>query len=254
MLSFQHSLKRFAVVCAWSVLLLSTHATADSPAPAEAKKPAAKPNLGDVFKQHYNNRVKLFREQNKTIAQHPDVKNVVLVGDSITEGFNVDKLFPDRHVINRGIGADVIGNDLPATDNRGVLRRLPESVFDCNPIDVFILIGINDLGSGHTPEVIESGYRELLKTIKQKSPKVRVHVQSVLPCRDRYAKHNANVLDVNRRLEKLAKESLYDYIDLHSQMTDDKGELKKEFTADGLHLQAPAYQVWKSQIEKTMGW
>jgi lysophospholipase L1-like esterase len=245
---------RLAAVCLFLLSLLAATALADSPAPAETKKPAAKPSLGDFFKQHYKNRVKLFREQNKTIAQQPEIKNVVLLGDSITEGFSVDKLFPDRHVINRGIGADVIGNALPESDNRGLLRRLPESVFECNSSDVFILIGINDLGSGHTPEVIEAGYRELLETIKQKAPKIRVHVQSVLPCRDRFAKHNANVLDVNRRLQKLAKESGADYIDLHSKMTDDKGELKKDFTRDGLHLLAPGYAVWKIEIEKTMGW
>ena len=240
----------------FSVLLLfaASFAHADSPAPTETKKPAPKPDLAAFFKQHWTNRVKLFRDENKSIAQHPDVKNVVMVGDSITEGFSVDKLFPDRHVINRGIGADVIGNALPESDNRGLLRRLPESVFDCNPDDVFILIGINDLGSGHTPEMIEVGYRELLERIKQKEPKVRVHVQSVLPCRDRFAKHNANVLDVNRRLQKLAKESGTDYIDLHSKMTDDKGELKKDFTRDGLHLLAPGYVVWKTEIDRTMGW
>ena len=37
---------------------------------------------------------------------------------------------------------------------------------------------------------------------------------------------------------KLAKEFDYDYIDLHSLMTDEKGELKKELTADGLHINA----------------
>jgi lysophospholipase L1-like esterase len=254
MLSFQHSLKRFAVVCAWSVLLLSTHATADSPAPAGAKKTAAKPNLGDFFKQHWIDRVKLFRKENKDLDL--EFRNVILLGDSITEGFDVKKhfFFPKHRVLNRGIGADVIGNDLPKTDNRGLLRRLPESVFDCNPSDVFILIGINDLGSGHTPEVIEAGYHELLETIKQKAPKVRVHVQSVLPCRDRFAKHNTNVLDVHKRLQKLAKESGADYIDLHSKMTDDKGELKKDFTRDGLHLLAPGYAVWKTEIDRTMGW
>lgn len=36
-------------------------------------------------------------------------------------------------------------------------------------------------------------------------------------------------------------------------MIDDKRELKKEFTADGLHLKADGYKVWKAEIEKTMG-
>jgi hypothetical protein len=84
---------------------------------------------------HYVNRVKAFKEQNQQL-QH-----VVLLGDSITEGFDVPTYFPGRRVLNRGIGADVIGNALPDDDPRGVLRRLDESVFDCAATDVFLLIG-----------------------------------------------------------------------------------------------------------------
>jgi lysophospholipase L1-like esterase len=236
------------------LLLLHTSIAAQPPAvkPAPAsKKPAAKPNLAAFFKQHWVDLVKSYREQNKN--GYPE-KNIVLLGDSITEGFNVEKNFPDRHVLNRGIGADIIGNKLPDSDKRGILRRMNESVFDCNPSDVFLLIGINDLAMGHKPDVIEAGDREILEQIKKKAPNVHVHIQSLLPTRGNYAKHNANVNDVNKRLQKLAKEFGYDYIDLHSKMTDDKGELKKEFTADGLHLLPPGYTVWKTELEKTMGW
>jgi lysophospholipase L1-like esterase len=227
--------------------------TATKSAPAPTKKPT--PNLGEFFKQHWTNRVKEFREQNKQFeSQKVSSPNVILLGDSITEGFSVKKFFSDHPVINRGISADVIGNDLSKTDNRGILRRLDESVFDCVPGDVFVLIGINDLGMGHKPAVIESGYREILEQIKKKTPKVRVHVQSVLPTRGNYAKHNPNVIDINNRLQKLAKEFDYDYVDLHSKMIDDKGELKKEFTADGLHLKDPGYKVWQAEINKKLGW
>jgi lysophospholipase L1-like esterase len=157
-------------------------------------------------------------------------------------------------VLNRGIGADVIGNDMPADDPRGVLRRLDESVFDCAATDVFLMIGINDLGSGRTPEVMELGYREILQRIKERAPAIRVHVQSVLPTRDKYAKHNANVLDFNGRLQKLAKELGYDYVDLHKLMTDDKGELKAELTPEGLHLNEKAYEVWRAEVLRIMNW
>ena len=67
-------------------------------------------------------------------------QNVVLLGDSITEGFDVTKFLPGRRVLNRGIGGDVIGNALPADDKRGILARLDESVFNCAATDVFLLI------------------------------------------------------------------------------------------------------------------
>jgi lysophospholipase L1-like esterase len=157
-------------------------------------------------------------------------------------------------VLNRGIGADVIGNGLPENDNRGILRRMDESIFHCAATDVFLLIGINDLGSGSTPQVMERGYREILQRVRLKAPDLRIHVQSVLPTRDKYAKHNANVNDFNARLQKLAAEFGYDYIDLHSLMKDDKGELKAAFTGDGLHLNAEGYKVWQAEVERVMGW
>ena len=222
-------------------------ATAEKPKPAEAK-PAPPVDMAALFRMHWTNRTNAFRMQNELF------QNVVLLGDSITEGFDVAKYLPGRRVLNRGIGADVIGNDLPAEDNRGVLKRLDESVFNCAATDVFLMIGINDLGSGHTPDVMEQGYRDILQRIKTETPRVRVHVQSVLPTRDRYAKHNANVVDFNGRLKKMAEEFGYDYIDVHALMVDDKGELKAEFTGDGLHLNETAYRLWLGEVERVMKW
>lgn len=223
-------------------------ATPEKPKTEESKPAEPATDLGAIFRMHYANRVRAFREQNEVF------QNVVLLGDSITEGFDVPKLLPGRRVLNRGIGGDVIGNALPADDKRGILARLDESVFNCSATDVFLLIGINDLGSGRQPEVMEQGYRQILERIKKESPRVRVYVQSVLPCRGQYAKHNANVLDFNERLKKLATEFGYDYLDLHALMADDKGELKAEFTGDGLHLNAAGYAPWKAEIERVMGW
>jgi lysophospholipase L1-like esterase len=216
-------------------------------AQAEAAK-APPVDLGALFRMHYANRVRAFKEQNQQL------RFVVLLGDSITEGFDAPTYFPGRRVLNRGIGADVIGNALPDDDPRGVLRRLNESVFDCAATDVFLMIGINDLGSGRTPDVMEQGYRSILEQIKKQAPGVRVHVQSVLPTRDKYGKHNANVLDFNQRLQKLAKEFGYDYVDLHKLMADDKGELRAELTPEGLHLTPAAYEIWKAEVERVMGW
>lgn len=206
------------------------------------------PEPAPLFQMHYENRVRSFNEQNLLL------KNVVLLGDSITEGFDTTKYLPGYRVINRGIGADVIGNDLSSKDKRGILKRLDNSVFDCNPTDVFILIGINDLGQGHTPDQVEKGYREMLQKIRERLPQVKLHLQSVLPCRDRFAKHNANVLDVNQRIQNLAKEFNADYIDLHSKFADSKGELKDELTNDGLHITAPAYEIWAGLVKEKMKW
>ena len=212
----------------------------------EQKQPDV--DWGALFKLHWENRVKSFKEQNLAL------QNVVLLGDSITEGFELQKYLPGRRVLNRGIGADIIGNALPPDDPRGVLRRLDNSVFDCAATDVFLMIGINDLNIGHTVDQLEAGYRELLTKIKSGAPTLKVHVESVLPTRGDHARQNAPVREFNQRLRMLANEFGYDYLDLHQLMTDEKGELKTEFTDDGLHLKEPAYQIWREEILKALGW
>jgi lysophospholipase L1-like esterase len=217
-----------------------------TPLQAEEKKPAV--DLLALFKLHYETRLRAFKEQNMAY------QNVVLVGDSITEGFDVARFFPGRRVLNRGIGGDVIGNALPADDPRGLLRRLDASIFDCAATDVFLLIGVNDLNSGRDVETIEAGHRELLGRIKKHSPALRVHVQSLLPTRAGFAARNEPVRQVNTRLRKLAQDFGYDYVDLHAMFVDDKGELKAELTGDGLHLNDTAYRIWRSRIIEVMKW
>jgi lysophospholipase L1-like esterase len=241
-------LKRFIAVLLLAVVIdrVPTAIAAEQTKTRPVKPPTA-------AQLHYTQRVQSFREQNQRLDKgKPD--NVVLVGDSITEGFDVAKFFSGRPVLNRGIGSDVIGNALAPGDNRGVLKRLDESFFDCAAQQAFLLIGINDLGDGHSPATIEAGYREILERIKKHSPELRVHVQSVLPARGKFAKFNTNVLDVNQRLQKLAAEFGYDYFDLHTLMKDNKGELKAELTSDGLHLNPAGYKIWQAAVNKALGW
>lgn len=241
-------LRRFVVVL---ILVLVIDRVPTAIAAEQTKTRPVKPPA--AAQAHYAQRVQSFREENKRLEKDKH-DNIVLVGDSITEGFDVAKFFPGRPVLNRGIGSDVIGNALAPGDNRGVLRRLDESFFDCAARDAFLLIGINDLGDGHSPATIETGYREILDRVKKHSPALRVHIQSVLPARGKFAKFNANVLHINRRLQKLAAEFGYDYVDLHTLMKDDKGELKADLTTDGLHLNPAGYKIWQAAVNKTLGW
>ena len=173
MKTFVHSL----LILLLGISLASAEEAVSKKAATNPTDPAtSKPvDWNALFKVHWQNRVGEFKDQNL------GWQNVVLLGDSITEGFDVRKYFPGRRIVNRGIGADVIGNDMAKDDPRGVLQRLDNSLFDCAPSSVFILIGINDLNTGHTVDQMTDGYRELLKRIRAKRPDLPVYVQSVLP-------------------------------------------------------------------------
>lgn len=201
-----------------------------------------------AVRQHWADRVRLFASE--SIVGRP----VVLLGDSLTENFAVARYFPGHLVVNRGISSDVIGNGLAPGDNRGVLQRLDCSMFPCQATDVFVLIGINDLGDRHGLDLMEQGYRDLLQRLRTLSPTTRIHVQSLLPTRGPYTRHNANIRAFNQRLRQLALVSHADYLDLHSQFVDDHDELKAGDTREGLHLNEAGYAVWSSAIKQAMGW
>lgn len=230
-----------SLVC-WLLVAVSVLSGAEN----EPKK--ADVDWNALFKLHWQNRVKAFKEQNENL------QNVVLLGDSITEGFETAKYFPGRRILNRGIGADVIGNAMPPDDPRGVLQRLDNSVFDCAATDLFILIGINDLNTGRTVDGMEEGYRELLKRLRKRQPGLKIHVQSLLPTRGAHAKQNAPVKAFNEKLHKLSHDFKCNWIDLHALMRDENGELRAEFTNDGLHLTDPAYRAWRAEILKALNW
>ena len=199
-------------------------------------------------RQHWADRVRWFAAQ--SVPAHP----VVFLGDSLTEGFDVARYFPGHPVVNRGISSDVIGNGLASGDNRGVLQRLDCSVFPCQACDVFILIGVNDLGDRHALDQMELGYRELLQRLRAAAPEAHLHVESLLPARGHYARLNANIPLFNDRLRLLAAECHAEYLDLHALLVDKQGELKAECSRDGLHFNERGYQIWQAAIDQSMGW
>ena len=195
----------------------------------------------EKLERHYDERVEKFKKENAGL------KNIILLGDSLTEGFDVDKLFPDRRVLNRGIVADHVG-----MKEHGVLKRMDCSVFDCNPSHVFLLIGVNDLGDDNSPEAIErisKCYREICTTIISRAPQVKLYLQSCLPTGRKYIRLNESIVELNKRIKKIADDLDLAYIDLHTLMKDEKGELKDELTREGLHLKPKAYDMWRKALE-----
>ncbi len=240
------------ITLAHGQLRASVAASADSLQTNTVSVPAA--GLGAAaappasVRQHWADRVRLFAAQ--SVPAHP----VVLLGDSLTEGFDVARYFPGHPVVNRGISSDVIGNGLASDDNRGVLRRLDGSVFPSQARDVFILIGVNDLGDRHALDQMELGYRELMQRLRAAAPEAHLHVESLLPARGHYARLNENIRLFNERLRLLAAEYHAEYLDLHALLLDEQGELKAECSRDGLHLNERGYQIWQAAIDPSMGW
>jgi len=103
-----------------------------------------------------------------------DQNAVVFLGDSITQGWHddMDGLFPELKVANRGISGDT---------TRGVLVRLPGDVLALNPKAVVLLIGTNDLEEKASPWTVVSNIRLILDELKKANPAMPVVLCQVMP-------------------------------------------------------------------------
>lgn len=206
----------------------------------------------DKWKKLFDDKVASYKKENEEIKAKNDPNwktQIVFFGDSITQGFDNKAAFPDKPTVNRGIVSDHIiwGNGM------GLLNRYTPDVLAPNPSHIFILIGINDLGDGSkVDELVNDKYKKLLTLLRETYPSAKLITVSLLPTRDKYAKHNKNIVIYNEKLQNLAKEVNVKYIDIHKYYIDENGELKKEFTADGLHLKKDSYKYYADEIKKVL--
>lgn len=172
-------------------------------------------------------------------------KDVIFLGNSITAGVDWMELLGMRRARNRGISGDI---------TFGVLERLDE-VTEGKPAKVFILIGINDISRNIPDNVILDNYKKIVTTIKAASPGTKVYIQTLMPVnntftqfRNHYNK-DEHIKAVNDGLKALAQEEHVALVDLHPHFTDSEGRMKKEYTEDGLHLNAEGYRVWRDVLK-----
>ncbi len=202
----------------------------------------AMPTLADVAPAEKNMEGAYWKHKASQFRTLPNPKDeICFLGDSITDGCEWRELTGIERVTNRGIGGDT---------SWGLMARIDE-VTEGDVSKIFLMIGTNDLAwGGKTVPEVKVQVSKLLDTIKRQSPETTVYIQSVLPVIDgRVDKFiNANIEPMNVELKKIAKEKGLTFIDLAPFFKDENGQLKKNYTEDGLHLTGEAYYQWLSLI------
>jgi len=166
---------------------------------------------------------------------------ICFLGDSITDGCEWRELTGCDRVTNRGIGGDTAW---------GLMARIDE-VTEGRPAKVFLLIGTNDLAwGGKEPPEVADRIADVLDAIRRDSPGTTVYLQSVLPVIDgRVNKfENRKITALNGLLEPLAARKGVTWVNLAPFFKDESGQLKENYTEDGLHLTGEAYYQWLSVI------
>lgn len=169
----------------------------------------------------------------------------VLLGDSITDFFNWYELFYDfskstgQAVYNRGISGDT-------TDR--LLERLEENVLNISPKNIVLLIGTNDIGRGLPLSMTIENVSKIIESTKKKCPDINFILQAVYPInesmRGKYEKRsNEKICSMNKEFIKLSEKYACTWLDITDKLKDETGNLKKEYTYDGLHLNVNAYKI-----------
>lgn len=182
---------------------------------------------------YYKHRVSQFE-----LLSNESGKNIVMLGDSITDRGLWNELTKRHDIINRGISGDTTIGVLGRLDslNRGLKKA-------------FIMIGTNDLLKNRSVEYVYKNYIKIILELKKKN--IMPIIQSTLYVGDLApAIYNTKIKELNTLLIKYAKENKIIYIDLNEVFAPNKILLKK-YSLDGLHLNGKGYMEW-SDIIKNM--
>lgn len=171
-------------------------------------------------------------------------KDIILLGDSLTEQCEWSELLGDARIKNRGISGDM---------TIGVLNRLKE-VTDRKPVQIFLLIGINDLLFHDADYVIEN-YKTIVNRILAETPETQLVLQSILPVNNSIRDlgiTSTTIQKVNTFIQQLAHKHNLKYLNIHPLLQNQAGNLDEQYTTDGVHLNGIAYQIWGKEIKKIM--
>ncbi len=182
---------------------------------------------------------------------------VLFLGDSITmmwrsqSGYEGGTKVWNKHysklpAANYGISGD-------KTEN--VLWRISDSndLQGTNPKVVVLLIGINNLLQGDSPQDVAAGIKETVAVLRKKLPQSTILLLGVFPCW-KSPKHpiRAKVKTTNTLIKPLDDGKKVFYLDIGSVFLEKDGSIDKKILRDYLHLSEKGYERWAEAMDPTL--
>ena len=193
-----------------------------------------------------------YREANENLKNSSSGGDrIVLVGDSITEGwteFNPE-FFQENNMINRGIS----GQTTPQ-----MLIRFKPDVVGLRPFVVVILAGTNDIAGNTGPANVNMITDNIFSMSEiARSNGIKVVLSSILPVYEyEWAKEimdpPSTIASVNTKLKEYVTLQDLEYLDYHSEMVDERDGMKKKYSSDGVHPNEKGYEVMSALAEKML--
>jgi len=199
------------------------------------------------YSQDWPNLARFQEENAKLGVPDKNEDRVVLMGNSITEGWsNIHPaFFEGKPYINRGIS----GQTTPQ-----MLIRFMQDVIELKPKVVVILAGINDIAGNTGPSSVKMINDNLTAMVLlAKSHDIKVVICSILPANyfpwNPEVKPADQVIEVNSYLADYAKKNQHTYVDYYQAMVDDTKGLKEDLGSDGVHPNKKGYQLMAPLLE-----
>lgn len=181
----------------------------------------------------------------ETDSGNLEKENYLFLGDSITYRYQLEKYFPDLPVVNSGVEGNKTSD---------IIVDIKERVYIYNPTKVFLLIGTNQLEEESAEEIFE-GIVEIVSLIREKRG-ASIYVLSIYPVNKEFrnspakGKDNTEIREINAMIKEYSRHHNIYYVDVYSALSDDEGDLKKEYSIDGLHLSDKGYDKVTDVLEK----
>ena len=182
--------------------------------------------------------------------------NVVMLGDSITDFYDLDKYYgSDKLIVNSGINGNKTSD---------IINNIRNRVYAYNPSKIFLLIGVNDiLYDDASPEKVISQIDIIAQEIKQKLPNTKIYIESIYPVNNTWKNSyddrvkdenevNARIVETNKLLKQYCLDNEYKYINVHSSLVDNNNNLNSDYSNDGLHPNDNGYEVITKILKKYM--
>lgn len=187
--------------------------------------------------------LKRYSEANTKMLPAGTNARVVFFGDSITDNWRLNEYFTGRDFVNRGINGQ---------NTIQMLARFRQDVLALNPRAVVILAGTNDIASGLALNQIQDNLAMMGDLARAQG--IRAAFASVLPVSDYHkaidpsyevtkTRSPAAIVALNRWLESYCKSEGFVYADYYRAMVDATGQLRVDFSDDGLHPNAKGYRA-----------
>ncbi|QLE59350.1 SGNH/GDSL hydrolase family protein [Nostoc sp. TCL26-01] len=237
------------ILLIWQQQKLSAFFRHTPPPVPVSQAQAVAPELGPRHQLTYQQWVDILKQEAKVATEKRPQHLTILVGDSLSLWFPVELLPEDKNWLNQAISGET---------SNGLRQRL--NLFDnTQPEAIFLMIGINDLIRGVGDEVILDNQQQMMNYLRKTHPQAKIFVQSILPHGGEEATWegrekllaipNSRIRQLNQQIQNIATKEGVRYLDLYSLFTNQKGNLRQEFTTDGLHLSPAGYLVWRTALK-----